>query len=148
MRLALLAVAVLAAYAASLPAAFQFDDYNVIVRNPAVQSWGALAEELGRGLRPALKVSYALNWTLGDGQPWGFHAFNVLVHAVNASQNPRARRNACSCRNSFSMPPMIARRHKISAGFVAPASLARSWSRRRWIALKWSYIIGSLRVLR
>lgn len=84
MRLALLAVAVLAAYAASLPAAFQFDDYNVIVRNPAVQSWAALAGELGRGLRPALKVSYALNWTLGDGEPWGFHAFNVLIHAANA----------------------------------------------------------------
>ena len=84
MRLALLAAAVLAAYAASFPAAFQFDDYNVIVRNPAVQSWAALAEELGRGLRPALKVTYALNWILGEGAPWGFHAFNVLVHAANA----------------------------------------------------------------
>jgi hypothetical protein len=84
MRLALLAVAVLAAYAASLPAAFQFDDYNVIVRNPAVQNWAALAGELGHGLRPALKVSYALNWTLGEGEPWGFHAFNVLIHAANA----------------------------------------------------------------
>lgn len=84
MRLALLAAAVLGAYAASLLAAFQFDDYNVIVRNPAVQSWPALAEELGRGLRPALKVTYALNWALGDGTAWGFHAFNVLVHAANA----------------------------------------------------------------
>ena len=84
MRLALLAVAVLAAFAVSVPAAFQFDDFNVIVRNPAVQSWAALAEELGRGLRPALKATYALNWTLGGGAPWGFHLFNVLVHAVNA----------------------------------------------------------------
>ena len=84
MRAALLGVAVLAAYAPSLLATFQFDDYNVIVQNPAVQSWGALAEELPQGLRPVLKATYALSWTTGGGSPIAFHAFNVLVHALNA----------------------------------------------------------------
>jgi hypothetical protein len=83
MRLALLALAVAAAYSASLFAAFQFDDWNVIVGNPAVHSWGALAAELGRGLRPLLKVVDTLNWTLGGGEPLAFHAFNILVHALN-----------------------------------------------------------------
>lgn len=82
-RAALLAAGVVAAFAASLGAAFQFDDYNVIVGNPAVHGWSALAGELGPGLRPVLKASYALSWTLGGGEPLAFHAFNVLVHALN-----------------------------------------------------------------
>jgi len=84
MRAALLGLVVLAAYAASLLAVFQFDDYNVIVQNPAVHSWGALAEELPRGLRPVLKATYAVSWTAGGGAPFAFHAFNVLIHALNA----------------------------------------------------------------
>lgn len=84
MRAALLGLVVLAAYLASLLAVFQFDDYNVIVQNPAVHSWGALAEELPRGLRPVLKATYALTWTAGGGEPFAFHAFNVLIHALNA----------------------------------------------------------------
>ncbi len=84
MRVAALALAALASYAVSLGAAFQFDDYNVIVGDPAVHGWGALAEELPRGLRPVLKASYASSWALGGGQAWAFHAFNVLVHAANA----------------------------------------------------------------
>jgi tetratricopeptide (TPR) repeat protein len=79
----LLAATAVAAYAASLLAAFQFDDYNVIVRDPAVHGWGALAEELARGLRPVLKASYTLSWTLGDGAPAAFAAFNIVVHALN-----------------------------------------------------------------
>jgi protein O-mannosyl-transferase len=84
MKALLLGIAAIAAYVASLGAAFQFDDYNVIVQNPAVQGWGALADELARGLRPVLKLSYTLSWTLGGGEPLAFHAFNVVVHAVNA----------------------------------------------------------------
>jgi protein O-mannosyl-transferase len=84
MKAALLGLAALAAYAFSLSAAFQFDDYNVIVQNPAIHGWSALAEELPRGLRPVLKASYVLSWTLGGGEPFAFHAFNVLVHALNA----------------------------------------------------------------
>ncbi|HWA39187.1 MAG TPA: tetratricopeptide repeat protein [Burkholderiales bacterium] len=83
MKVALLGLAVIAAHAVSLLAAFQFDDYNVIVRDPAVHDWGALAQELARGLRPVLKASYTLSWTLGDGGPAAFAAFNVLVHALN-----------------------------------------------------------------
>jgi hypothetical protein len=84
MKAALLALASVAAYAASLAAAFQFDDYNVIVQNPVVHSWTALGDELGRGLRPVLKATYVLSWTIGGGEPAAFHALNILVHALNA----------------------------------------------------------------
>lgn len=78
-----LAVAALAAaaYLPSLGAVFQFDDYNVIVHYPTVHSWQALFERAGGGVRPLLKASYTLNWTLG----FGFSLFNIAVHAMNAA---------------------------------------------------------------
>ena len=79
---AVLAVAVLLAYFNALTGIFQFDDYNVIVNNPAVHSLPAWFDSMP-GIRPLLKFSYALNWTVNAG-PFGFHLFNVLVHAVNA----------------------------------------------------------------
>ena len=76
----LVAALAAAAYLPSLGAVFQFDDYNVIVNYPTVHSWSALAERWGGGVRPLLKASYTLNWTLG----FGFSLFNILVHAANA----------------------------------------------------------------
>jgi protein O-mannosyl-transferase len=78
---AILAVAVLLAYFNALAGVFQFDDYNVIVDNPAVHTLSAWFDSMP-GIRPLLKLSYALNWTIDSG-PFGFHLFNVLVHAVN-----------------------------------------------------------------
>ncbi len=79
---AILVVAVLLAYFNALGAAFQFDDYNVIVNNPAVHSLADWADSMP-GIRPLLKYSYALNWTI-QSAPFGFHLFNVIVHAINA----------------------------------------------------------------
>jgi tetratricopeptide (TPR) repeat protein len=82
MRPALVVAAIAAAaYLPSLASVFQFDDYNVIVNYPTVHSWGALAERASLGVRPLLKASYALNWTLG----FGFSFFNVAIHALNAA---------------------------------------------------------------
>ncbi len=69
-------------YLNALRAAFQFDDYNVIVDNPAVHSWAAFLADAAQGIRPVLKLSYTLNWLAGPG-PAGFHLFNVAVHAGN-----------------------------------------------------------------
>jgi tetratricopeptide (TPR) repeat protein len=80
--MAMVAVAALLAYFNALGATFQFDDYNVIVDNPSVHSLGAWLDSMP-GIRPLLKFSYALNWTI-DPAPFGFHLFNVLVHAANA----------------------------------------------------------------
>ncbi len=69
-----------AAYLPSLAGVFHFDDYNVIVDYPTVHSWEALLERAGGGVRPLLKASYTLNWTLGGG----FSALNIALHAMNA----------------------------------------------------------------
>lgn len=78
-----LALAVCIGYANALNGSFQFDDYNVIVNEPRVQSWSAWFAALGSGIRPLLKFSYTLNWTLGT-RAAGFHVTNLLIHWLNA----------------------------------------------------------------
>ncbi len=74
--------ATVAAYATGLGGSFQFDDWNVVVSDPRVQSlrawWAAMP-----GVRPLLKASYALNHATGLGVV-GFRACNVAVHAACA----------------------------------------------------------------
>ena len=73
--------AVCLAYANALCASFQFDDWDVIVRDPRVQSLTAWWDAMP-GIRPLLKLSYALNHASGFGVV-GFHAVNVVVHAIS-----------------------------------------------------------------
>ncbi len=80
---AALPVAVAIAWANAFPGTFQFDDYAVIVDNPAVQRWTAFVASMP-GIRPLLKASYTFSWTVGGGAPTAFVAFNVAVHAANA----------------------------------------------------------------
>lgn len=82
MRASLLVAAALAAYANALFGSFQFDDFNVIVRQGAVHSLGAWWESMP-GIRPLLKLSYALSWSIGGGGTLAFHAVNVALHAAN-----------------------------------------------------------------
>lgn len=60
---------------------FQFDDDLVIVHYAPVHTlagWWAAQP----GLRPLLKLSYALNWAF-DPSPPGFHLVNLVLHALN-----------------------------------------------------------------
>jgi protein O-mannosyl-transferase len=77
-----LVLAVLAAYAGAFAGAFQFDDFNVIVRQDAVHSLGAWWDSMP-GIRPLLKLSYAFSWSFGGGT-LAFHVLNVALHAANA----------------------------------------------------------------
>lgn len=78
-----IAALVIATWLPSLGASFQFDDWNVIVRDPRVQSPAAWLDSMP-GIRPLLKLSFALNHAL-DAGPAAFRAFNLLVHALNAA---------------------------------------------------------------
>jgi tetratricopeptide (TPR) repeat protein len=75
-------LAVCIGYANVLNGAFQFDDYNVIVNEPHVHTWASWLASLGSGIRPLLKFSYTLDWTMGTGVV-GFHLTNLLIHSVN-----------------------------------------------------------------
>lgn len=82
----------LSAYANSLGNGFAYDDDGIITQNPVVQSgdWrGALTGSWwpdpmdGAGLyRPVTLVSFVGEWRLFGGSPLGFHALNVVVHAL------------------------------------------------------------------
>lgn len=78
----LILAATAAAYVNSFLGLFQFDDFNVIVNNPAVHAWPERLSDL-RGIRPLLKLTYILNWTAGPAE-FGFHVFNLAVHMANA----------------------------------------------------------------
>ncbi len=76
---AAIVAATVAAYATGVGASFQFDDWNVVVSDPRVQSLPAWWASMP-GIRPLLKATYALNHASGLGVV-GFRAFNVAVHA-------------------------------------------------------------------
>ncbi len=88
-----LALAAALAFLPSLAGSFQFDDFNVIVNQPAVHSWPAFLEH-ATGVRPLLKASYTLSWTLGGGA-FGFHLFNIAVHALNTALVYEVGRTLC-----------------------------------------------------
>jgi protein O-mannosyl-transferase len=72
------------AYANTLNHQFVHDDTSLITQSAAVRDlqWGAI---LGYGgYRPVRTLTYAINYALGGENPFGFHLFNVLLHAVNS----------------------------------------------------------------
>lgn len=77
----LIVLVTVAVYANGLPGAFQFDDWNVIVNNPAVHSFAAWWETMP-GIRALLKATYVANWVVWP-DPTGFHLVNIGVHAAN-----------------------------------------------------------------
>ncbi|MBI1174336.1 MAG: hypothetical protein GC139_03600 [Sideroxydans sp.] len=78
--LAWLALAVLLCYGNAFFGTFQFDDYKVIVDYPRVHSWHAWLAS--HGIRPLLKFTYTLDWTLHPGT-FSFHFTNLLLHLAN-----------------------------------------------------------------
>jgi len=78
----ILILAVVAAYATSFAGDFQFDDEHVIVNEPRVRSLAAWWASMP-GIRPILKLSFALNQASGLGLT-GFHGVNIGIHAANA----------------------------------------------------------------
>ena len=75
-----LLLAVAAVYANAVGGSFQFDDFNVIVNNPAVQTWQTWRES--GGIRPLLKWSYLLNWTTPI-ETRAYHITNITLHLFN-----------------------------------------------------------------
>lgn len=88
---AALALAALAAYHASLPAPFTFDDRPAIERNESLRRLWPLSGPLsppvtaaGAAGRPLVNLSLALNHAAGGLNPAGYRLTNILLHAVAA----------------------------------------------------------------
>ena len=81
-----LVAAVAFAYANAFGAAWQFDDFATILKHPAMRSlagwWHALP-----GIRPLLKLSYALTFELGGGVVAGCRAARATSRRDCASRD-------------------------------------------------------------
>lgn len=81
-----------AVYLNSLGNRFALDDEAIIATNPQVHGVERIPEAVtgsywpgagARGLyRPLSLATYAIDWELWDGDPFGFHLVNVLLHAA------------------------------------------------------------------
>lgn len=92
----LIILATLIVYANSFQNSFQYDDYHVIVNNPAVKNPTNLKlfffdPALGSGVvndsksyRPLLMLTFALNYLIGGLDVFGFHLLNFFLHLICA----------------------------------------------------------------
>jgi hypothetical protein len=65
-----------------LGGAFQFDDFPIIVRDPATVDPWALLSRLATGIRPLLRLTYFLDHLLWGMEPAGFLFTNLLLHVA------------------------------------------------------------------
>lgn len=85
--------AAIAVYVNSLANGFAYDDVFIIEKNTRVHDlralrdifltpyWPFFGTELGL-YRPFIIFLYAVQWAIGDGAPWVFHAGSILFHAT------------------------------------------------------------------
>ena len=94
MRHGAVGVALLAAavYLNSLGNGFVSDDHALIFEHPytkKIADWPAIftsGHYAGSGgYRPLVTLSFALNYLVGHDHPLGYHAVNVLLHALNSA---------------------------------------------------------------
>lgn len=81
----LVLAATIAAHAGALGGGFVFDDRIAILRNESsIDALWPPGEWMLGTQRPLVQLSLAVNHALGGVGPWGYHAFNVVLHAVVA----------------------------------------------------------------
>lgn len=79
----ILLVMVGAVYSGALEAGFYFDDEKSILLDSRMVDLGQAAQSAFRSDRGLVTLSLAVNFALGDENPWGYHFFNVMVHWLN-----------------------------------------------------------------
>lgn len=80
-------------YAATLGAGFAFEDVPALLLDGRIHDPGYLPKLLaqpywphyGTLWRPVTSLSFVIDWAIGGGAPWIFHAVNLLLHAVSSA---------------------------------------------------------------
>ena len=71
-------------YASSLDNPFVYDDFRLIVENPAIQNLSSVLTVLARDMtRPVVALSYVADTAIWGTSPFGYHLTNVVLHALN-----------------------------------------------------------------
>jgi tetratricopeptide (TPR) repeat protein len=88
---ALIALAILGAYANCFRAPFVYDDQKAIPENPSIRHlwplWEVLASPPADGTvggRPVANLTLAINYAASGTGVWSYHALNVLIHILAA----------------------------------------------------------------
>ncbi len=68
-------------YLNSFTGVMLFDDQPQIVCNPAITSILPLSRHF-KDSRPLVSISFAVNYAVGELNPWGYHAVNLGVHLL------------------------------------------------------------------
>ncbi len=85
---ALIAVAVLAAYANSFSTPFVFDAATILANNPTIRHLGTALTPPHDGStvdgRPLVNLSLAVNYAISGSGVWSYHALNLGIHLLAA----------------------------------------------------------------
>jgi hypothetical protein len=68
--------------AASSP--FLLGDYDVLVGNESLHQIATISNGWGEQIRPISALTFALNWVVGDGEPFAFQFSQIIFHLLNA----------------------------------------------------------------
>jgi len=89
----LLAVVAFGVHANSLKNDFVFDDESVVLGDPTIKTLSSIpkyitAQEgfhkvIGRYYRPLVSASYAIDYSLWEFNPFGYHLTNIIIHVIN-----------------------------------------------------------------
>ena len=78
------ALAAVLVYLNALHNPFVYDDYHTVVQNTSIQRlWNLRGIVLHDVTRPIVNLSYAIDRRVWGPAPFGFHATNLLLHAMN-----------------------------------------------------------------
>jgi hypothetical protein len=96
-----------AAFASSLGAGFTYDDYQSILGHSGVHGpfslrniflldfWGYPFSRTVGTYRPITTLTFFCDWHLSGGEPWSFHATNLVLYAVLLLTADRVLRRWC-----------------------------------------------------
>jgi hypothetical protein len=88
-RIALCASAAAAAgavYLNALQNPFVYDDFHTVVDNPSIHTLANLrAVALYAVTRPLVNLSYAIDYAIWGGGPFGFHVTSIVIHMLNVA---------------------------------------------------------------
>ena len=71
-------------YASTLDNPFVYDDFRLIVENPAIQTLSDIRTVMVRDItRPLVNLTYISDTAVWGTSPFGYHLTNVVLHALN-----------------------------------------------------------------